>query len=309
MYVRTTAPELTPLPGSRAETLRPELREQLQPSFQPAASEETAKRRFLAWNMTGTVTSRDEDSHHSIYIVCGRAVALIHITMAMACIWKWDVTLGMGCTWGMQEFADSMLHSNMNIRDDYGYTVAALNDRAVVLSNPAGDGVKATVCEEPWCMQPRSAACIHLSIHGTHVYVILHWQVHLKHFDSWAVNSDWTVELPDGESPVCLAIGDRWAAVATTKVRPFFERKFRRRQKEPQCARTAMIPCPGVALDGDLNVDSDTEQLEGLLEHGPPNAHPNDPETGRHGRAQFEARAVRPPCVAARRPGPHADRD
>jgi hypothetical protein len=48
--------------------------------------------------------------------------------------------------WGMQEFADSMLHSNMNIRDDYGYTVAALNDRAVVLSNPAGDGVKATVC-------------------------------------------------------------------------------------------------------------------------------------------------------------------
>jgi hypothetical protein len=73
-------------------------------------------------------------------------------------------------------------------------------------------------------MQPCSATCIHLSIHGTHVYVILHWQVHLKHFDSWAVNSDWTVELPDGESPVCLAIGDRWAAVATTKVRPFFKK-------------------------------------------------------------------------------------
>lgn len=47
----------------------------------------------------------------------------------------------------MQEFADSTLHSNVNIRDDYGYTMAALNDRAVVLANPPeDDAVKATVC-------------------------------------------------------------------------------------------------------------------------------------------------------------------
>lgn len=42
----------------------------MQAEFQPTATAEAAKRRYLAWNMVGTITSRDESTHHSVYIVC-----------------------------------------------------------------------------------------------------------------------------------------------------------------------------------------------------------------------------------------------
>jgi len=130
------------------EALKAEAR---QPSFQPGASSLGLKRRFLAWNMTGFLVSRDETTHHTIDI----------------------------------EFADTTRGRPPSIRDHHNFELGTLDPHGALFAARADGENKAMVMYTP--------------------------------FNSQFANSQWSIELPEGEEPVAVACSRKWCAAATTK--------------------------------------------------------------------------------------------
>ena len=118
----------------------------LQSSSTPAKND----RRFLVWNLTGMVISRDENVFSAIEV----------------------------------DFNDTEKHRTMRLTDRYGFSMAALDDAAVVFGCRANNGHPSTIVYRPLA--------------------------------SWAPNSEWQVQLEAGEEALAVALGFKFCAVATS---------------------------------------------------------------------------------------------
>jgi chromosome transmission fidelity protein 4 len=87
------------------------------------------------------------------------------------------------------EFADIEKHRPIRFNDYTGFTMACMGSIGAAFASPetqeAGEATPSTVFYRP--------------------------------FDAWAPQSDWTVTLPKGEEATCIAIGNTFVAVATSK--------------------------------------------------------------------------------------------
>ncbi|CAG9465636.1 unnamed protein product [Pedinophyceae sp. YPF-701] len=141
-------------PGvSRRELLAvcPKPQEAAQPGQTPL--EPDTRRRFLAFNLLGTVSTLQEDTYATVSV----------------------------------EFHDAIAFRTKPapFTDYYGFHVADLAEHGSVFAARAkGD-------EQPAAVQYRP-------------------------LDPWAPSADWTLHLPQGEEPVCVAAGGDFVAVATT---------------------------------------------------------------------------------------------
>eukprot|EP00941_MAST-03F_sp_MAST-3F-sp1_P001830 g1830.t1 len=88
------------------------------------------------------------------------------------------------------DFSDRTKHRPLRMTDHYNFDCAALGDRGAILS----------------CRSTKS------DLKGEKVLSTIFY----KPFQAWSHNSDWIVQLHDGEESECLAIGDKFAAVATS---------------------------------------------------------------------------------------------
>ena len=70
----------------------------------------------------------------------------------------------------------------------------------------------------------------------------------VRHFSAWDGSKEWSVDFPEGEDAVAVAIGDKWVAVATDKrnLRMFSNAGV---QRSVHC-----IPGPVVCLAGLKNL-------------------------------------------------------
>lgn len=131
---------------------------EMQDAVQAGATPLGFKRRYLAWNTTGVITTRDEDTFHSVEV----------------------------------EFSDASKHRTVRFNDHYAFSMAALGDHGAFFAAPArtsgeggaDDDVPSTVFFRP--------------------------------FSGWAHNSEWLAQLLPGEEAAAVAVGDKWAAVATS---------------------------------------------------------------------------------------------
>ena len=108
-------------------------------------------RRFLLWNMTGMVLSRDETVFSAIEV----------------------------------EFNSTDKHRTIRLTDHYGFSMAALDDGAVMFASRSNHGNPSTIVYRPLA--------------------------------SWAPNSEWQVQLDAGEEALAIALGHKFAAIATSK--------------------------------------------------------------------------------------------
>ena len=122
------------------------LQEVLHSSATPAKN----GRRFLLWNMTGMVLSRDETVYSAIEV----------------------------------EFNSTDKHRTVRLTDHYGFSMAALDDTAVMFASRSGHGNPSTIVYRPLA--------------------------------SWAPNSEWQVQLDKGEETLAIALGHKFAAIATS---------------------------------------------------------------------------------------------
>lgn len=135
----------------------------LQDPFQSGAtplkssSDQYKKRRYLAWNGVGSITSKHEGTYHNIEVL----------------------------------FSDTNNRKPVRLNDHYHFTMGALGEHGVVFASPthgeAGD--------------PDYRPSV----------------VFYRPLDAWAQNSDWTVHIQNDENVTCIAIGESWVAVATSK--------------------------------------------------------------------------------------------
>ncbi|EOD21019.1 hypothetical protein EMIHUDRAFT_450890 [Emiliania huxleyi CCMP1516] len=119
----------------------------------PSATPLRNSRRFLLWNLTGMVLSRDENTYSAIEV----------------------------------EFSDATKHRTMRLTDHYGFSMAALDEAAVLVASRSNHG------------KTRNPSTV--------VY---------RPLASWAPNSDWQVQLEKGEEAVAVAVGHKFALVATS---------------------------------------------------------------------------------------------
>jgi chromosome transmission fidelity protein 4 len=135
----------------------------MQGPFQPGSTHagSDGKRRYLVWNATGTIISRDEETHSQLEI----------------------------------EFSDSSRHRSVRLTDHYQFTMAALNDTAAFFASEAGELPE----DAPEDAKPSASTLFY------------------RPFQSWASNSEWVLQLSEGESAVAVAVGRKFAAVATTR--------------------------------------------------------------------------------------------
>ena len=122
----------------------------LQEVVQPSSTPPTNGRRFLLWNLTGMVLSRDEQTYSAIEV----------------------------------DFNNTEQHRTMRLTDHYNFTMAALDSAAVMFASKANNGNPSTVVYRP--------------------------------LNSWAPNSEWQVQLDKGEDTLAVALGHKFAAVATS---------------------------------------------------------------------------------------------
>jgi chromosome transmission fidelity protein 4 len=123
---------------------------EVQEAFQPGETPRFQKRRFLTWNLTGSIVTRNEESFNAIDI----------------------------------EFSDQSKRGQ-KFTDHYGFQIAALNETGAVFASKAEDKTRSVVYFLP--------------------------------FQSYAHNSDITIDLPAGESATAVAIGAGWFGVSTSK--------------------------------------------------------------------------------------------
>jgi chromosome transmission fidelity protein 4 len=87
------------------------------------------------------------------------------------------------------EFADIEKHRPIRFNDYTGFTMACMGSIGAAFASPetqeAGETTPSTIFYRP--------------------------------FDAWAPQSDWTVTLPKGEEATCIAIGNTFVAVSTSK--------------------------------------------------------------------------------------------
>ncbi|KAJ1883398.1 DNA polymerase alpha accessory factor Mcl1 [Coemansia sp. RSA 1722] len=135
-------------------------------SFQPGATPWIGDRRYLSFNMVGSVISIAQDSaHNSVEI----------------------------------EFFDKSAHRDMHFSDPFRYSLAALCDSgclfATTTSELANDGsLRATTKNNT---EDSSV-------------------VAFRAFAAWAAIADWTLAMPKGEHPKCLAVSSKGIAIATS---------------------------------------------------------------------------------------------
>ena len=123
----------------------------LQPVLHSSATPAKNGRRFLLWNMVGMVISRDENVFSAIEV----------------------------------EFNSTERHRTIRLTDHYSFTMAALDDAAVMFASRSNHGNPSTIVYRPLA--------------------------------SWAPNSDWQVQLEAGEEAEAVALGHKFAAIATSK--------------------------------------------------------------------------------------------
>ncbi|KAJ2883435.1 DNA polymerase alpha accessory factor Mcl1, partial [Coemansia asiatica] len=133
-------------------------------SFQPGATPWLGDRRYLAFNMVGSVVAiAQDDTHNSVEI----------------------------------EFFDKSVHRDIHFTDSFRYSLAALSDAGCLFATTtrelANDG---------------SLRSIDASEDSS--------VVAFRAFASWAASSDWTLALPKGEHPRCIAVSAGGAAVVTS---------------------------------------------------------------------------------------------
>lgn len=119
--------------------------------MQPGASATGLKRRFLAWNMVGSLVSRDELTHHTIDI----------------------------------EFADTTMGRPPSIKDHNNFELGTLDAHGALFAAKADGASPAVIMYRP--------------------------------FHAVFPNSDWSLQLPEGEEPLVVACARKWCAVATSK--------------------------------------------------------------------------------------------
>ena len=122
-----------------------------QPVVHASATPLKNGRRFLLWNMTGLVISRDENVFSAIEV----------------------------------EFNSTDKHRTIRLTDHYGFTMAALDHLAVMFASRSNNGNASTIVYRP--------------------------------LSSWAPNSEWQLQLDTGEEALAIAIGHKFAAIATSK--------------------------------------------------------------------------------------------
>ena len=127
-----------------------ELQEVLHPSSTPKVEGASNGRRFLLWNLTGMVLSRDEQTYSAIEV----------------------------------DFNNTEQHRTLRLTDRYGFTMAALDGAAVIFGSRSNNGNPSTVVYRPLA--------------------------------SWAPNSEWQVQFEKGEEAQAVALGHKFAAVATS---------------------------------------------------------------------------------------------
>ena len=108
-------------------------------------------RRFLLWNLTGMVLSRDENVFSAIEV----------------------------------EFNSIEKHRPIRLTDHYSFSMAALTEEAVMFASTSNNGNPSTIVYRPLA--------------------------------SWAPNSEWQVQLDKGEEATAVALGHKFAAIATNK--------------------------------------------------------------------------------------------
>ena len=123
----------------------------LQPVVHSSATPSKNGRRFLLWNMTGMVLSRDENVFSAIEV----------------------------------EFNSIERHRPIRLTDHYSFSMAALDDAAVMFASKANNGNPSTIVYRPLA--------------------------------SWAPNSEWQIQLDAGEEALAIAVGHKFAAIATSK--------------------------------------------------------------------------------------------
>ena len=117
----------------------------------PSATPAKNGRRFLLWNMTGMVLSRDENVFSAIEV----------------------------------EFNSIEKHRPIRLTDHYSFSMAALDDAAVMFASKSNNGNPSTIVYRPLA--------------------------------SWAPNSEWQIQLDHGEEALAIAVGHKFAAIATSK--------------------------------------------------------------------------------------------
>ena len=122
-----------------------------QPVMHSSSTPAKNGRRFLLWNMTGMVLSRDENVFSAIEV----------------------------------EFNDASKHRPIRLTDHYSFSMAALDDAAVLFASTSNNGNPSTVVYRPLA--------------------------------SWAPNSEWQLQLEKGEETLAIALGHKFAAIATSK--------------------------------------------------------------------------------------------
>ena len=107
------------------------------------------------------------------------------------------------------EFNDATKHRTMRLTDHYGFSMAALDEAAVLFASRSNHG---KTRPPPCVLLQRSCPAepsrsLRIGNPSTVVY---------RPLASWAPNSDWQVQLEKGEEAVAVAVGHKFALVATS---------------------------------------------------------------------------------------------
>lgn len=86
------------------------------------------------------------------------------------------------------QFSDVGSHRPLRFNDRFGYSMASMSSKGVVFASPSRSSEGG----------PTST-------------------VFFKLFDCWSTNDEWRVSLPEKEDAVCVSVGKKWCAVATTR--------------------------------------------------------------------------------------------
>ncbi|KAI8913330.1 hypothetical protein EDD86DRAFT_187289, partial [Gorgonomyces haynaldii] len=138
------------LPDEDLEMFAPPTEMDIQPVVQPGATPEQSSRRYLAFNLVGTIVAIDAVSHSTI-----------------------DVT-----------YHDASMRP-FHFTDHQKFTIAALSTFGA-------------------CFSSESTGSIPCAIQ-------------FRHAENWAAKNDWTLELPEGENVVAMAMNDNCVCCVTDK--------------------------------------------------------------------------------------------
>ena len=145
----------------------------LHPSSTPKV-EGSNGRRFLLWNLTGMVLSRDEQARElrpfSTPTPSPELRPSSALTCALACGSRREQTYSAIEV----DFNNTEQHRTLRLTDHYNFSMAALDDAAVVFGAKSSNGNPSTVVYRPLL--------------------------------SWAPNSEWQVQLEKGEEALAVAV-------------------------------------------------------------------------------------------------------